>query len=102
MKRQTQNSKSVTSQLSSKPVASSLKREASNVQSHKRKLFGIATTGAAATGVGAVGAFGLCHWACQTVIAILAVFGITVAGMPLAFNADSLCNTNNYSPRANS
>ena len=50
-----------------------------------KKFLGIATGGAAATGVGALGAFGLCHWICTAVIAALGIFGVTVTGMPLAF-----------------
>jgi len=60
------------------------KKHVHKIKSNK-KTIGLATGGVAVTGVGALGVFGLCHLACQAVIAALAVFGITVVGMPLAF-----------------
>lgn len=46
-----------------------------------RWLLGLFGSGSA--GVGALGAFGVCHSVCQAAIALLAVFGITLTGMPL-------------------
>lgn len=48
----------------------------------KSKLAGI--FGGASIGAGALGAFGVCHNICLGIIAILAVFGIAVSGMPFA------------------
>lgn len=42
--------------------------------------------GGASSGIGAVGA--ACHYSCQAIVALLALAGISLAGMPLAFLAD--------------
>ncbi len=49
------------------------------------KLKALGAFGSAFVGLGALGAFGACHTLCQIAIAFLAIFGITVIGMPLAF-----------------
>lgn len=51
----------------------------------KAKIIGFGAVGGIFTGVGALGAFGVCHSICQATIAFLAIFGITIIGMPLAF-----------------
>lgn len=48
-----------------------------------------AVVGAGFAGLGAAGAFGLCHAACMAIIAGLAMVGITITGMPLAFLQDA-------------
>ncbi len=48
-----------------------------------------AVIGAGFAGLGAAGAFGLCHTICMAIIAGLAVVGITITGMPLMFLQDS-------------
>lgn len=55
--------------------------------SHGKKLCAV---GATFGGLGAAGAFGACHAACQGLIAFLAIFGIVVVGMPLAFLQEPL------------
>ncbi len=47
----------------------------------KGKLAGI--FGGTSIGLGALGAFGVCHTVCTAAISALAVFGIVVGGMPL-------------------
>ena len=47
-----------------------------------------AVIGAGFAGLGAAGAFGLCHTICMAVIAGLAMVGITITGMPLMFLND--------------
>jgi len=54
----------------------------------KAKVAALATLGSAFIGIGALGAFGVCHTICEVAIAALAVFGITVIGMPFAFLQD--------------
>ncbi len=49
------------------------------------KIKALGVFGGAFAGLGALGAFGACHTLCQIAIAFLAIFGITVIGMPLAF-----------------
>lgn len=47
----------------------------------KSKLTGI--FGGTSLGLGALGAFGICHTVCTAVISALAIFGIVAGGMPL-------------------
>ena len=49
----------------------------------KEKLVG--SVGAASGITSALGGYQVCHQLCMTVIALLSVLGITVAGMPLMF-----------------
>lgn len=55
------------------------------VKKYFLRIKALGVFGGAFAGLGAVGAFGVCHTLCQAVIAALAVFGITIIGMPLAF-----------------
>lgn len=46
--------------------------------------------GGSSSGLGAFGAFhNVCHYTCQGIVAILAVFGVSAAAMPLAFLLDA-------------
>lgn len=52
----------------------------------KMKISGI--FGSVSGGLGIAGLHNVCHVLCQGAIVFLAIFGITVAGMPLAFLQD--------------
>lgn len=49
----------------------------------KTKVTGI--IGGISSAIGIAGLYNVCHTICQVLIAALAIFGITVVGMPLAF-----------------
>ncbi len=46
---------------------------------------GIAAANAAVSSMSIISSYNICHSLCMSVIALLSVFGIIVAGMPLAF-----------------
>ncbi len=52
----------------------------------KTKTTGI--VGSVSSGLGIAGLHNVCHTICQGIVVFLAVFGITVVGMPLAFLQD--------------
>ena len=53
----------------------------------KSKVLG--TFGGSSTGLGTFGAVhNVCHYTCQGIIALLAIFGISAVGMPLGFLLD--------------
>ncbi len=51
----------------------------------KARVIALGAFGGVLGGVGALGAFGVCHSICVAAIGLLALFGITVIGMPFAF-----------------
>ena len=51
-----------------------------------QKTFGI--LGGFSSGLGIIGLHNVCHVVCEGVIVFLAVFGIAIVGMPLAFLQD--------------
>lgn len=54
----------------------------------KKRIAKFGILGGVFTAIGGLGAFGVCHTICQTLIVVLAVVGITVIGMPFAFLAE--------------
>lgn len=54
----------------------------------KKRIAKFGVLGGVFTALGGLGAFGVCHTICQTIIIILAAAGITIIGMPLAFLAE--------------
>lgn len=54
----------------------------------KKRIAKFGVLGGIFTALGGLGAFGVCHTICQTIIIVLAAIGITVIGMPLAFLAE--------------
>lgn len=58
-----------------------------NSENIKSKVLG--TFGSSSSGLGTFGAVhNVCHYTCQGIIALLAVFGVSAAGMPLGFLLD--------------
>lgn len=55
----------------------------------KKRIAKFGVLGGVFTALGGLGAFGVCHTICQTIVIILAAVGITIIGMPLAFLAES-------------
>ncbi|MEK7470866.1 MAG: hypothetical protein AAB622_02620 [Patescibacteria group bacterium] len=51
----------------------------------KEKINKYGILGGIFSGVGSLGAFGVCHTICQGIIIGLAAIGITIIGMPFAF-----------------
>lgn len=58
------------------------------MESIKKRMAKFGVLGGAFTTLGGLGAFGVCHTICQTLVIILAAIGITIIGMPLAFLAE--------------
>lgn len=54
----------------------------------KKRIAKFGILGGVFTTLGGLGAFGVCHTICQTIIVVLAAIGITIIGMPLAFLAE--------------
>lgn len=54
----------------------------------KKRIAKFGVLGGVFTALGGLGAFGVCHTICQTIVIVLAAIGITVIGMPLAFLAE--------------
>lgn len=54
----------------------------------KKRIAKFGVLGGVFTALGGLGAFGVCHTVCQTIVVILAAVGITIIGMPLAFLAE--------------
>lgn len=54
----------------------------------KRRIARFGILGGVFTFLGGLGAFGVCHTICQTLVVLLAAIGITVIGMPFAFLAE--------------
>lgn len=55
----------------------------------KKRIAKFGVLGGVFTALGGLGAFGVCHTICQTLVIILAAIGITAIGMPLAFLAET-------------